>query len=159
MRVGVQLSLRSFLTLSHSMISLVLLPASLFIRKLFSKHWCLHQTLLGAWWDSASLGGFTSTESPQGEVSRIGPWEQGWGWRLTAVPVALTAFPFCRISHPEGTTGGRTMRLSSRPCATPGRCSKCYPREGRCLTCLHCLPLKIQTTLPAPTADAALHPK
>lgn len=75
------------------------------------------------------------------------------------VPVALTAFPFCRISHPEGTTGDRSTRFSSRPCARPARCSKSSPREGRCLTCPLCPPSKTQTMLPAPTANADLLPK
>lgn len=72
------------------------------------------------------------------------------------MPVTLTAFPFYRISHPEGTTGDRSTRFSSRPCARPARCSKSSPREGKCLTCPLYLPLKTQNTLPAPTADADL---
>lgn len=75
------------------------------------------------------------------------------------MPVALTAFPFCRIIHPEGTTGGRSTRCSSRPCARPARYSKSSPREGRWLTCPRCLPSKTRTTLPAPTANVDLLPK
>lgn len=92
---------------------------------------------------------------PRDKWSELNPEQQ----QLTVVPVALTAFPFCRLSHPEGTTGDRSMRFSSRPCARLARCSKSSPREGRCLTCPCCLPLKTQTMLPAPTADADLLPE